>query len=154
MGLDPSLLCGGPRTGLMGTGLMARDYPNAIVPPDGYPDGNPKTRIGLTKPPLRCIPPVAILQIGQAMKDGERKYGLMNWREHTVSASVYYDAALRHLLAWWDGEDTASDSGVDHLAHVAACMAIVMDAKAAGKLNDDRPLKGQASALIAEKTAA
>ena len=49
-----------------------------------YPDNNPKTVIGLTKPPIAPIPPVAILHLGQAMSDGRRKYGLMNWREKTV----------------------------------------------------------------------
>ncbi|CAB4139411.1 hypothetical protein UFOVP347_22 [uncultured Caudovirales phage] len=104
-----------------------------------YPDSNPKTAVGLTKPSFGPIPPVALLHMADAMRDGKAKYGLMNWREHQVSSSVYYDAALRHLLAWWDGQDNADDSKCHHLAHAMACFAIVLDAQAAGKLNDDRP---------------
>ncbi len=105
-----------------------------------YPDGNPKTAAGAAKPKTSAIPPLAIMRLGQAMEDGRRKYGLTNWRGEKVSSSVYFDAAMRHLLAWWDGEDRALDSGVDHLAHVMACCAILIDADSmAGWLNDDRP---------------
>lgn len=102
------------------------------------PDDNPKTAIGRTKPPLHAIPPTALLHLGAAMENGEGKYGLFNWRETPVSATIYYDAALRHFMAWWDGEDVAEDSGVHHLAHVMACCAILLDAHEAGKLNDNR----------------
>jgi len=117
-----------------------------------YPDDNPKTAIGVTKPQLHAIPPVALLHLGAAMADGERKYGLCNWRERTVSSSVYYDAALRHLLAWWDGEDLALDSGRHHLAHVMACCSIILDAGSVAKLNDDRPIRGNASTFISANT--
>ena len=106
---------------------------------DKYPDDNPKTIIGLSKPSLIAIPPVALLHLGRAMTDGKNKYGLMNWREKRVSSSIYYDAALRHALAWWDGENFASDSGVHHLGHLMACAAIILDAQSVDNLNDDRP---------------
>ena len=107
-----------------------------------YPDDNPKTVQGSKKPAMSCVPPVALLHLSHAMKDGEQKYGRMNWREHTVSSSVYYDAAMRHLMAWFDGETHASDSGVHHLAHVMACCAILLDGESMGVLNDDRSLSG------------
>lgn len=108
-----------------------------------YPDDNPKTIIGARKPPVHAIPPIAILHLGQAMANGEGKYGLTNWRGHRVSSSVYYDAAMRHLMAWWDGEDIAVDSGCHHLAHVMASCAILLDAAAIpDSLNDNRPTKG------------
>ena len=107
-----------------------------------YPDDNPKTVQGSKKPAMSCVPPVALLHLSHAMKDGEQKYGRMNWREHRVSSSVYYDAAMRHLMAWFDGETHASDSGVHHLAHVMACCAILLDGESMGVLNDDRSLSG------------
>ena len=117
-----------------------------------YPDDNPKTVMGLAKPPFRAIPPVALIHFGRAMMDGLRKYGIVNWRDAPVTASTYYDAALRHLLAYWDGEDTAEDSGVDHLGHVMACCAIILDAREQGTLNDDRGTKGMFSKLVAKLT--
>jgi hypothetical protein len=117
---------------------------------DPYPDGNPKTAEGRRKAPLRAVPPIALLHLGAAMDDGERKYGRFNWREQPVTASVYYDAIMRHILAWWDGEERAPDSGTHHLAHVMACCAILLDAASLGKLNDDRSA-GAAPAMLAEK---
>lgn len=127
-----------------------RDSPAAPAP---YPDENPKTAIGAKKPPLAFIPPAALLVMGGAMADGARKYGHANWRNNPVSATVYYDAAMRHLLSWMDGEDFAEDSGVHHLGHVMACCAILIDAMSVGTLNDNRPTTGAASRLIADYTA-
>ncbi len=119
---------------------------------DAYPDDNPKTVFGLTKPSMSPVPPAALLHLMQAMADGKQKYGLMNWREKRVSASVYYDAAMRHLMAFWDGEDKASDSGVHHLGHAMACCCLILDAAACGNLNDDRPKAGSFSELAAAMT--
>lgn len=115
-----------------------------------YPDDNPKTAVGAAKVPLHLVPPVAAHHMALAFKDGEAKYGPYNWREHRVSASVYYGAMRRHMDAWWDGEDLSQDSLVHHLGHVMACCAILLDAAAVGKLNDDRPLPGGVSRLQAE----
>lgn len=113
-----------------------------------YPDNNPKTVLGLKKPSLSAIPPAGMFHLGLAMDNGRNKYGAMNWREKKVSNSVYYDAALRHLLSWYDGEDYAEDSGVHHLGHAMACLSIVLDAMETGNLNDDRPHKGVYSKLV------
>jgi hypothetical protein len=106
--------------------------------PSTSPDDNPKTIFGLMKPSTRAIPPIALLHLGAVMESGARKYGRFNWREHTVTASVYTDAIMRHLLAYIDGQDADPESGLEHLAHIMACCALVLDAKAMGKLNDDR----------------
>lgn len=113
-----------------------------------YPDDNPKTVLGLKKPSLSAIPPAGMFHLGLAMDNGRNKYGAMNWREKKVSSSIYYDAALRHLLSWYDGEDYAEDSGVHHLGHAMACLSIVLDAMETGNLNDDRPHKGVYSKLV------
>jgi hypothetical protein len=90
----------------------------------------------------------------RAMADGRRKYGHMNWREKNVSSTIYYDAAMRHLMAWLDGQNTAEDSGVHHLGHVMACCAIILDAEAHRNLNDDRPIPGPFPAVCKEFTEA
>lgn len=106
------------------------------------PDTNPKSAVGQLKAPLRLVPPVVIARIAEAFNDGAIKYGPFNWRDNGVAVSVYYEAAMRHLGYYWDGEDLASDSRVRHLAHAAACLAIIMDAESIGMLIDDRPTKG------------
>lgn len=113
---------------------------------------NPKDRIGITKPRLSLVPKSAIIRIAQAFTDGARKYGPFNWRTKAVSATVYVDAAERHLAAYFDGEDVAADSGYLHLAHAGACIGILIDATETGNLIDDRPTPGAAARLIAELT--
>jgi hypothetical protein len=77
-----------------------------------------------------------------ALLDGAAKYGRMNWRATPVRASIYVDAAKRHINAWLDGEDLDPDSGLPHLGHAIACIAILIDAEAAGTLIDDRNFNG------------
>lgn len=109
---------------------------------------NPKDLVGIKKPPVHLVPAAGIIEMAMAMKNGALKYGPYNWRSHPVNLTVYIGAAQRHLLQLLDGEDKANDSGCHHAAHVAACMAIILDALATGNLIDDRPVKGQASKLI------
>jgi len=106
-------------------------------------DNNPKTRAGNLKTPLRLVPTLPIELEAQVMKLGADKYGAYNWRDETVSSTVYYEAAMRHLFAWFNGEDKDPESGQSHLAHVRACMGILIDADAHKKLNDDRPSSEQ-----------
>lgn len=102
---------------------------------------NPKDAVGSKKLPLSVIPSVALAEEAKALLDGACKYGRHNYRITGVRASVYYDAVMRHLMAWWEGENCAADSGVHHLAHARACLAILLDAEYMHKLNDDRPPK-------------
>ena len=100
--------------------------------------GNPKARVGSLKAPLHLVPPALSIGVAYALKDGAAKYGAYNWREEPINVSTYIGAILRHLYAYQDGEDYAEDSGVSHLAHVAACCALLMDSEAYGTLVDDR----------------
>ena len=114
------------------------------------PDTNPKTRMGALKIPLHLVPPSAMHALAIAFEDGARKYGAFNFRDSAVSSSTYYAALLRHVSAWFDGEDVAKDSGIEHLHHAMACLAILIDAKSVGKLNDDRPTAGASAKLQAD----
>ena len=89
------------------------------------------------------FPPAALAHGATAMMNGATKYGPYNWRENPVVASIYIDACMRHLFAWFDGEEVASDSGVHHLGHAMACLAILLDAQETGNLVDDRPSVNQ-----------
>lgn len=101
-------------------------------------DRNVKTAAAIGKPKLSDVPTVAFFAIGAAMSDGASKYGRFNWRSTEVTASVFYDAMMRHLTAWYAGEDHASDSKIHHLAHLMAGAAIVLDAECHKVFTDDR----------------
>lgn len=100
---------------------------------------NPKDAIAALKPGLRNLPAGPLYAVAGAFDDGARKYGAFNWRANPVLASVYHDAAKRHIDAWFHGTDRAVDSGKHHLAHAVACLLIVLDAQQQGSLRDDRP---------------
>lgn len=104
---------------------------------------NPKDMVGSNKIPYHLWPETASALGSLALMEGNLKYGRTNWRAAGVKASVYYDALRRHMAAWFDeGEEYDPDSGLDHLAHALACIAIIIDARAAGKLTDDRLIRG------------
>lgn len=113
---------------------------------------NPKDKIGQLKPNLHLVPPVLIIHVAKAMENGSKKFGPANWRKNKVKGTIYISACLRHLMAYSDGEEHAKDSGVHHLAHAAACLGILLDAKETGNLIDDRPTPGVAAAVIERLT--
>lgn len=113
---------------------------------------NPKGAIGSDKLPMHLWPETATMLGAMAFLEGGLKYGRMNWRAAGVKASIYYDALRRHINAWFEGEDVDPDSGLPHLAHALACIAIVVDAQAAGRFNDDRNVKGGYRQMIDELT--
>lgn len=115
-------------------------------------DTNPKDAIGSTKLPIHLWPETATMMGCLGLLDGALKYGRSNWREAGVRASIYVDATRRHLAAWFEGEDCDPDSGLPHLAHALACLAILVDADAAGKLADDRQTPGGHRALATALT--
>ena len=131
-------------------------YPNApLLPKSGdfvivdditaptAPVVNPKELAGAKKPASWSVMPRwVMLQVGRVMSVGAAKYGAFNYRDSSISASIYQDAMERHLQLWFDGEDMDDETGVSHLASVIASCALLMDAQATGKLNDDRQKTG------------
>lgn len=113
---------------------------------------NPKDVIGSDKIPLHLWPETASILGSMALLDGALKYGRSNFRSIGVRASIYHDATRRHLMKWFEGQDLDEDSGLPHLAHALACVAILIDAQSSGKMNDDRMLKGGTLELLETMT--
>jgi hypothetical protein len=97
---------------------------------------------------MGLVPGVALAVEAEVMRLGASKYGAYNWREHPVSSMTYVHAALRHLHAYLDGQDSDPESGVSHLGHVRACCGILLDANAQGNLVDDRPPAGRTADVL------
>jgi|GEM_PF-1056472 len=102
-------------------------------------DTNPKDAVGVRKAPMSTVPMGVVFEIGLAMIEGGRKYGRHNYRVAGVLASVYYDAAMRHLASWWEGEDIDPDSGLSHVTKALSSLTVLRDAMMNAKLTDDRP---------------
>jgi hypothetical protein len=110
-------------------------------------EDNPKDVVGSNKLPLHLWPTTASAMGCIALLNGALKYGRSNWRAVGVRSSVYVDACQRHLAAWFEGEE-ADEEGVPHLSAALACLAILVDCQAAGKLKDDRQFPGGHRQLI------
>lgn len=113
---------------------------------------NPKQFAGSSKMPLHLWPETATIMGALGLLDGALKYGRGNYRTSGVQATIYTDACKRHINAWLEGEDNDPDSGIPHLGHALACLAILVDAQAAHVLNDDRQVQGGYRELIDKLT--
>lgn len=113
-----------------------------VTPDATTKPSNPKDALGSKKLPMHLWPTTATALGSIGMLNGMLKYGRSNFRAIGVRASIYYDAASRHLNAWFEGEDDDPDDGVPHLAAALSCLAIIVDAQAANKLTDDRVVGG------------
>ena len=102
------------------------------------PVDNPKAELGGNKLPMHLWPSTATAQGCIAMLNGALKYGRDNFRVAGVDASTYLAAAKRHLEAWGEGEEVDPVDGVHHLGAALACIALLVDGRALGFLNDDR----------------
>jgi len=102
---------------------------------------NPKDVIGMKKAPLSTLSGPVLFEMGLGMLEGARKYGRQNYRVMGVSASVYYDAAMGHLIDWFEGEDIDEDSGLSHVTKALTTLLTLRDSMLMGNWVDDRPVR-------------
>lgn len=117
----------------------ARDHSSPPVAATTAKPSNPKDAIGIMKVPFSCVPVPVLAEVALGMYEGARKYGRHNYRVIGVRGSVYYDATLRHVTAWWEGEDLDPDSGINHISKAIASLVVLRDAMMQNKFVDDRP---------------
>lgn len=110
-----------------------------MVDPKKLKESNPKDRIGVRKPPLSTLSMPVLFEAGNALLEGAAKYGRHNYRVIGVRSSVYFDATMRHLAAWWEGQDVDPDSGLHHVTKAIASLMVLRDAMLHDKVHDDRP---------------
>ncbi len=76
------------------------------------------------KPRTDLIPVEPILKIAEVFGFGAKKYSPNNYRRG-MEHYRYYAALLRHMFAYWSGEDKDPESGLDHLAHAGCCLLML-----------------------------
>lgn len=74
---------------------------------------------------MDLLPTDAITEIAKVLTFGAEKYGERNW-ELGMSWGRCYAACLRHLFAWWSGEDKDPESGLSHLGHAGCCLLFML----------------------------
>lgn len=137
------------------TGLMAT--PSDLAPAQGPhvnaagadygqvvadPSGAVKADVGKTR--LDLLPRAPLEQIAEVLAFGAHKYPDpiardYNWRRG-FGWSRIYAAALRHLFAWWDGEDLDQETGLTHLAHAGCDILFLLEFVHKASGDDDRYL--------------
>lgn len=77
-------------------------------------------RFNTGKPPLRylLVFGAAVREVAKVCAFGESKYAMYNFCKG-APRSESVDSLLRHLEAYWNGEDYDTESGCHHLAHVS-----------------------------------
>lgn len=89
------------------------------------------------KPRMDLLPFAALTEVAHVMTFGAQKYAPYNWQG--LSVSRLFGASLRHLWAWWLGEDDDPETGRPHLAHAACCVLMVLEQTLFRREYDDRP---------------
>lgn len=72
------------------------------------------------------LPKGAVNKIIDVLEFGAKKYDIDNWQQVENAKTRYYDATMRHIDLWWNGEKTDSETGVHHLAHAATNLLFLM----------------------------
>lgn len=91
----------------------------------GRKDDSAKIRYSL-------LPVGTVNQVVQVLEFGSKKYADNNWQKVPSARTRYYDAAMRHIDAWWNGELLDLDKGdqkgshLPHLAHAICCLMFLM----------------------------
>jgi hypothetical protein len=72
------------------------------------------------------LPWRAVEAVVDVLEYGAVKYAPEGWRQVKDADRRYFDAALRHLLAWRGGERDDAESALPHLAHAACCVLFLL----------------------------
>lgn len=102
---------------------------------------NPKDAVGSKKVSMSVLPANVLMEVALGLQEGALKYGRHNYRAIGVRTSVYYDATMRHLMAFWEGEDIDPDSQLSHVTKAISSLIVLRDSMLRGNCTDDRPPK-------------
>ena len=111
--------------------------PGFVEPPVNEFDGDETVSYGDNKPDPTMVDPQFILELSKVLGMGAEKYARDNWRKGTAYQRRMA-SAMRHMLAWIEGDDLDPESGLPHLAHAATNCMFLMNWQRRGVGTDDR----------------
>jgi len=108
-----------------------RSESRTIDPHEGIKDDTAKLRFDL-------IPAQVLEDLARVYTVGAEKYADRNW-EKGISWGRVFAAIMRHLWAFWKGEDNDPEDGLPHTIHAAwGCFALTEYMRTCRR-QDDRP---------------
>jgi hypothetical protein len=110
--------------------------------PPAYPISVGTAPLGGTKhdggkPDLSLIPYSAQCVEAKVFQFGAAKYERDNFKKGMESHRLVA-AAMRHIGAYWEGEDLDPESGLPHLGHARCCLAMLIELERLSRLKDTR----------------
>lgn len=94
-------------------------------------------RFNTGKAELHQVPTSLKFAVAKVLMYGEQKYAKGNWRLG-MKWTTASDCLERHMASWLDGEDLDDESGLPHLYHAAANIAMLIEYSETCKDLDDR----------------
>ena len=92
------------------------------------------------KLPYHLLPPELLEGVSSVLRFGANKYTERNW-ELGMDWSRPFGALMRHMWAWWKGENVDPETGYSHLWHAGCCIAFLIAYEQRGSGTDDRPVQ-------------
>lgn len=83
-------------------------------------------KFDVEKPRFSLIPQGVITPVVNVLEFGAQKYSEGNWKLVPNARTRYFDAAHRHLDAWWKGDSLDLETGESHLAHAICCLMFLL----------------------------
>lgn len=89
---------------------------------------------------MDLVPTSAIKAMAEVLTKGAEKYDERQW-EKGHDWSTPYASLMRHLTAWWEGENKDPESELSHLSHVIMNVAMLIEYEQNYPELDNRPRK-------------
>lgn len=90
------------------------------------------------KAPYDLLAPEFLAGTAEILAFGAAKYAPRNW-EKGMAWSRPFSAMMRHMWAWWAGEQADAETGKSHLWHAACCLMFLVAYEQRKTGHDDRP---------------
>jgi hypothetical protein len=89
---------------------------------------------------LDLVPLSALEDCARVFDYGRRKYAAWNWAKG-MGWSDPYGCLLRHMAAWFNGENNDPESGLPHLGHAMCNLVMLATFARTYHEGDDRPVQ-------------
>lgn len=117
--------------------LLLAEYQESRAAAPEQQKSEPGWKLDGGKPRIDLIAPEMLFGTAEILAFGAAKYSVRNW-EKGMSWGRCFGALMRHLWAWWAGEQNDRETGKPHLWHASCCLMFLIAYEQRKIGNDDR----------------